>query len=520
MTTGGSISAARSSGALDAVGRKAEALRVFQTFRQALIDNTGLDPSDELVALDQAIAASTGSAVTMEGRPLRGYVLNEVIGRGAHGTVYAAKQPGTERDVAVKVVRAELADSPIYVRRFEVDAQLVARIEHPHVVPMYDYWREPGGAYLVFRLMRGGTAEDSLITGGRWSLQRADRLVEQVGNALVAAHAAGVVHRDVRAANVLLDEADNMFIGDFGIASQLDDSADADMIADMRDVASTVRELISGTDQPFSDAAPTDVVPAERKAIDAVLGRALAASPRASFESMAEFVLAWRAAVSTRSGMGPVGTAADRTSSDCRLAARQLSARARAGVNPYRGLRSFAEVDAGEYFGRTAMIADLCAAVDRSPLVAVVGPSGCGKSSLVHAGLIPLLREREELLVTTMTPGAAPLAALHAALSVVSTTPLDQADPADCIAAVARQSAAGLVLIVDQFEECWTLVDAAERDLFMSALTTALAAGPRVSVVVTLRADMYDRPATTASARRAARLARSPSGSVPARGVR
>lgn len=481
--------------ALDAVGRKAEALRVFQTFRQALIDNTGLDPSDELVALDKAIAASTGHQTATEGRPLRGYVLHEVIGRGAHGTVYAAKQPGTERDVAIKVVRAELADSPIYVRRFEVEAQLVARIEHPHVVPLYDFWREPGGAYLVFRLMRGGTAEASLITGGQWSLQRADRLVEQVGNALVTAHAAGVAHRDVRAANVLLDESDNMFICDFGIASQPDDDQpDADMIADMRDFATTVRELISGTDRQSPATALMDSDLAMPRAVDAVLSRALAAAPNASFESMAEFVLAWSAAVGTGGGVGPVGTAADRTSSDRRLAARQLSARARAGVNPYRGLRSFAEADAREYYGRTSMVDALCVAADGSPLVAVVGPSGCGKSSLVHAGLIPHLRERVGLLVTTMTPGTRPLAALHAALSVVSTMPLDEADPQGSIASVARQSALGLVLIIDQFEECWTLPDVAERDRFMSALTTASTADMPVSVVVTLRADMYDRP--------------------------
>ena len=75
--------------------------------------------------------------------------------------------------------------------RFEAEAQLIARIEHPHIVPLYDYWREPGGAYLVFRLLqRSATA--SLVTGGPWSLAHASQLVEEVGGALLTAHAAGV----------------------------------------------------------------------------------------------------------------------------------------------------------------------------------------------------------------------------------------------------------------------------------------------------------------------------------------
>ena len=91
------------------------------------------------------------------GRPLRGYTIHEAIGEGAHGRVYAATQPGTDRPVAIKVIRPDLADSTTFVVRFEAEARLVARLEHPHIVPLYDFWREPGGAYLVFRLLAGGT---------------------------------------------------------------------------------------------------------------------------------------------------------------------------------------------------------------------------------------------------------------------------------------------------------------------------------------------------------------------------
>jgi serine/threonine protein kinase len=72
-----------------------------------------------------------------------GYELGDLIGEGAFGAVYRAVQPSLDREVAVKAIRAELADDPRFVQRFETEAQLVARLEHPHVVPLYDFWRRP-----------------------------------------------------------------------------------------------------------------------------------------------------------------------------------------------------------------------------------------------------------------------------------------------------------------------------------------------------------------------------------------
>jgi len=91
--------------------------------------------------------------------------LGELIAEGSFGAVYQATQPSVGREVAVKVVRADLADDPEFIRRFEAEAQIVARLEHPHIVPLYDYWREPGGAYLVMRYVRGGTGEQALHRG-------------------------------------------------------------------------------------------------------------------------------------------------------------------------------------------------------------------------------------------------------------------------------------------------------------------------------------------------------------------
>ncbi len=147
--------------ALHATGRQAEALRRARAFRRRLADESGLEPSPALGALEHAVAAGADDVVDpAAGRPLRGYVIHEAIGEGSVGRVYAATQPGTLRRVGVKAIRPDLADSSDFIRRFEAEAQLVARLEHPHIVPLYDYWREPGGAYLVFRLLGGGTALD------------------------------------------------------------------------------------------------------------------------------------------------------------------------------------------------------------------------------------------------------------------------------------------------------------------------------------------------------------------------
>ena len=93
---------------------------------------------------------------------IRGYELRERIGAGGFGEVYRAYQPSVGREVAIKVILPEHANHPDFIRRFETEAQLVARLEHLHIVPLYDYWREPDGAYLVMRWMRGGNLHDSL----------------------------------------------------------------------------------------------------------------------------------------------------------------------------------------------------------------------------------------------------------------------------------------------------------------------------------------------------------------------
>lgn len=215
-------------------GQRAGALAQYAACRQILDVELGVEPAEETSALYEQIRAGEiqvpvpapgRRAELPPGRPvavrtLRGYELLEPIGTGGFGEVYRARQPSVGRTVAVKVILPQFANHPDFVRRFEAEAQLVARLEHPHIVPLYDYWREPDGAFLVMRWLPGGNLHASLRRGP-WSLEDAADLLDQVSSALALAHRRGVVHCDVKPENVLLDREGNAYLTDFGIAKDL-----------------------------------------------------------------------------------------------------------------------------------------------------------------------------------------------------------------------------------------------------------------------------------------------------------
>src|SRR5258708_35151581 len=152
-------------------------------------------------------------------RTVKGYELREQVGAGGFGAVYRAYQPSVGREVAVKVILPQHANHPDFIRRFELEAQLIARLEHPHIVPLYDYWRDPEGAYLVMRWLPGSLR--AAIERGPWSVEAAARLLDQIASALTIAHREGVIHRDIKPDNILLDEDENAYLADFGIAKDL-----------------------------------------------------------------------------------------------------------------------------------------------------------------------------------------------------------------------------------------------------------------------------------------------------------
>jgi WD40 repeat protein/DNA-binding XRE family transcriptional regulator len=479
----------------------------------------------------------------LSGRAIRGYELGERIGTGGFGVVYRAVQPLVEREVAIKIILPRYADHPEFIRRFEAEAQLVARLEHPHIVPLYDYWREPGVAYLVMRLLRGGSLQAKL-KDGPLSLDLVAALLEQVGAALHTAHRAGIIHRDLKPANVLLDEDGNGYLADFGIAKNLnlEDQTQAGAIlgspaylspeqilsepvrpqADIYCLGILVYELLTGQ-KPFRGPTPVEYIqqhlnqalppltsyrPGLPPALDAVIGRATAKNPLERYPDVPGLLAGFRQALAPAVAITQVpypGVMPDE------------------GLeNPYKGLRAFGEADADDFFGRETLVQELLgrmseagdleagAGQELARFLAVVGPSGSGKSSAVRAGLIPALRRgglpgSDKWFIVDMLPGAHPWEELEAALLRVAVNPPQsllaqlRQDERGLLRAVRRVLPADevieLALVIDQFEELFTLVvDEAERARFLDSLVTAvLDPRSRLRVVITLRADFTHR---------------------------
>ena len=183
---------------------------------EVLADELGIDPSHELVRLQERILGQDPE-LDLRGEPLRGYRLMEKIGDGPTGEVFRGLQPRVGRDVAVKVMYERLVGDGAFVRRFEPEAQAVAALEHPNIAPVYDYWREPSGAYVVTRYFRGGSLRALEDRGEELTSDRRRSIVQQVAAALDFAHRQGVAHGNVRPSNIVFDGEGNVYLCDFQI---------------------------------------------------------------------------------------------------------------------------------------------------------------------------------------------------------------------------------------------------------------------------------------------------------------
>lgn len=157
----------------------------------------------------------------LSGQTIKGYEIHERIGAGGYGAVYRAYQPAVRREVAIKVILPQFANHPEFIQRFEAEAHLIARLEHPFIVPLYDYWHEPNGSiYLVMRWLRGGSLRDRLASGPL-AFDLIAQITDQIAQALTVAHQAGIVHRDLKPDNILFDDRQNAYLTDFGIAKEI-----------------------------------------------------------------------------------------------------------------------------------------------------------------------------------------------------------------------------------------------------------------------------------------------------------
>lgn len=479
-------------------GRQADALRSYASFRTHLGDELGIEPSpalrqleDRILIADSALLSSLGSSPggLAPGLAIRGYELREEIAASDTANTYRAYQPAVGREVVVKVAKPELANDPEFVRIFEARARLVASLEHPHIVPLHDYWREPDAAYLVMPFMRHGSLARRL-TRGELGEDEADRTLRQVVEGLAAAHRRGMVHSNLKPSNILLDEDDNAYLSDFKL---VDGAAAASRQLDP--AYASPEQLRGETPTTASDVYSLAKVIRES---GMAIGPAISVLDRALSEDPADRFSDGNALLAALEGrpldIPRVGVAT--------------------GVrNPYKGLHAFEQDDAEDFYGRDRTVERLVSHLGHpgtdGRFLSVVGPSGCGKTSVVKAGLIPALQSgalpgSETWFAAEMVPAPHPFEELADALDRISTRSRPglvdslMSDPKglrDELESILPDDQADLVLIVDQFEELFTQTDEDEASRFIAAIVEAARSVPsRLRVVITLRADFYDRP--------------------------
>ena len=549
---------------------------------------------------------------------IKGYEILERLAAGGFGVVYRVKQSSTfGREVAMKVILPKYANQPEFIRRFEAEAEIIARLEHPHIVPLYDYWRDPSGAYLVMRYLKGGNVKDVLEKDGAYELEAASQLLNQVASALEFAHRNNVVHRDIKPGNILLDEDGIAYVADFGIAKDLvkkdgvdtapesivgsldyisPEQARSEPVSGRTDIYSlgvTLYEMLTG-EHPFkgfstieklykhiNDPLP-DITTLDDEvcdSINAVIHKATSKNPAERYADVLELAHAFREAanldatepalsiierltmkeheflqhlvdgltvreiaatmfiseagvkfhrknaykklgVKTRVQAIIKARELDLIYSDTTLDAPSFAPSADSSIylpepiNPYKGLQAFQMSDAQDFFGREKFLERLLNKMqeghDFQRFLAIVGPSGSGKSSLVKAGLLPALlqgklNDNDKWYVVDMQPNDHPLDRIEVALQRVANEQAenipqhlsrDERGLVRIADLILPSDETELLIYIDQFEEVFTLCqDEDERQHFLNLLYTAVTAPrSRVRVIVTLRADYYDKP--------------------------
>lgn len=156
------------------------------------------------------------SSSSLIGRKLGQYEVIELLGKGGMATVYIGYQESVGRRVAIKVLPPHPGLDDQFIERFKLEARTIGGLQHPHILPLYDHGNEDNILYLVMAYVEGGTLEDKMREGGM-QLRDVERMLRQIASAMDYAHRRGIIHRDIKPGNILIDGEGNALLADFGI---------------------------------------------------------------------------------------------------------------------------------------------------------------------------------------------------------------------------------------------------------------------------------------------------------------
>lgn len=257
------------------------------------------------------------------------YEIIRELGQGGMAIVYLARDPYMKREVAVKLLSGKLTDDPEFRTRFQREASVVAMLEHPYIVPVYDFGYHEERSYIVMRYMQGGSLADVIRRQKTLLPSDAAHIMERMGAALDEAHRHNIIHRDFKPQNILMDAQGETFLGDFGLfkvadrtgaissayilgtadymsPEQVHGDEEIDKRTDVYAMGVALFEMLSGQ-LPFQDDIPTRlmmkhvldpvpditaIVPDLPPAMDAIITRAMAKDPKARYATAGEFAAA------------------------------------------------------------------------------------------------------------------------------------------------------------------------------------------------------------------------------------
>lgn len=270
------------------------------------------------------------------GRTLGKYKVTELLGQGGMATVYKGYQEDIDRFVAIKVLPPHPGLDREFIERFRLEARTIARLQHPHILPLYDYDSQDDILFLATAYMDGGSLAD-LIDKGPLRLDTAETILRQIASALNYAHRQGVIHRDIKPGNILLDSEGHALLADFGIVKviaggsnltgtgmigtpaymapeQVESGTVVDARADLYALGIVVYEMLTGQ-QPYKADSPMQVLFKHMQApvpnildinanlplgLEVVMRRALAKNPEARYQTAIEFAEAFTEAIHRR----------------------------------------------------------------------------------------------------------------------------------------------------------------------------------------------------------------------------